>query len=187
MHTHTAPLHESLREVGDNSWRRDAACAAHPAPDLWFPENDQYALIAQAKQVCWQTCPVRRVCYNAAVDSRSVYGVWGGRTEVERRDFHRNAKNVRRDRRRVEARLAGWNVSLSERERELLQRRALELELDVPQLAAILQVTEHHARALRRKYRDAMWHAALSPVISATRTNPPTALPLPVHSTGKAA
>ncbi|MEU8378870.1 WhiB family transcriptional regulator [Streptosporangium sp. NPDC048865] len=61
-----------------------------PDPDLFFPIStegpDMQAQIAKAKAVC-EKCPLQEKCLTIALNggSRTQFGVWGGKTEGERR------------------------------------------------------------------------------------------------------
>lgn len=71
-------------------WRRQAACL-HKDPELFFPVGDAGPALAQiegAKAVC-QQCPVIDACLSWALETRQDTGVWGGRSESERRDLRR--------------------------------------------------------------------------------------------------
>jgi WhiB family redox-sensing transcriptional regulator len=70
-------------------WTADALCADHTAhdPDLWFPsENGSRARlqIRAAKEVCID-CPVQALCLEAALTDPHLEGIWGGKTETERK------------------------------------------------------------------------------------------------------
>jgi WhiB family transcriptional regulator, redox-sensing transcriptional regulator len=67
---------------GHVPWFEDAACAAHPEPDLWF--SDQPADRARARKIC-EGCPARAACFTAAAARREDYGTWGGRNFEGRR------------------------------------------------------------------------------------------------------
>jgi WhiB family redox-sensing transcriptional regulator len=64
-------------------WMEDAECVG--MTDLFFIETRGYAKdkINQAKQVC-NRCPVRVKCITFALDNRMEYGIWGGKTSIER-------------------------------------------------------------------------------------------------------
>ncbi|MFE1520846.1 WhiB family transcriptional regulator [[Kitasatospora] papulosa] len=67
-------------------WRQQAVCQEEN-PELFFPiGNSGPALldIAEAKAVCHR-CPVTEQCLRWALDFGQVDGVWGGRSEGERR------------------------------------------------------------------------------------------------------
>jgi WhiB family redox-sensing transcriptional regulator len=77
-------------------WRHDAICAAED-PELFFPvgDNGRYegpalVQIAEAKAVC-RRCPVREQCLQWALATGQDEGVWGGLTEIERRQLRRHA------------------------------------------------------------------------------------------------
>ncbi|WP_324653827.1 WhiB family transcriptional regulator [Georgenia sp. H159] len=78
-------------------WRHQAACL-HEDPELFFPVGDARPLLAQveeAKAVCRQ-CPVIDACLSWALETRQDTGVWGGRSESERRKLRRRATRTRR-------------------------------------------------------------------------------------------
>lgn len=63
-------------------WMQRAACR-RTDPDLFFPERGDRAA-APAKAVCAK-CKVTTDCLMYAVENGIVHGVWGGRSEKERR------------------------------------------------------------------------------------------------------
>jgi len=52
-----------------------AACADHPAPDLWFSSNPTRR--AAARSICGG-CAVRAACLTGALRRGERYGTWGG-------------------------------------------------------------------------------------------------------------
>ncbi|MFD8810786.1 WhiB family transcriptional regulator [Streptomyces sp. NPDC059627] len=67
-------------------WREQGACVRID-PDLFFPIGDgvlTHVQSAEAKAVC-RRCPVMEQCLDWAMRAGQVEGVWGGRTESERR------------------------------------------------------------------------------------------------------
>jgi hypothetical protein len=82
-------------------WQKDAECAKkeyEEFADFFFSEDPQekYA----AKNLCFQ-CPVRKDCVKWALESKTIWGVFGGRDENEiRRTLSVNADGdeIRRDR-----------------------------------------------------------------------------------------
>jgi WhiB family redox-sensing transcriptional regulator len=69
--------------LDDNlDWTLRAACAGADNPDLWFP--NQGTSNQPAKNVCAR-CPVRTDCLDYALDHQIRFGVWGGRSEKERK------------------------------------------------------------------------------------------------------
>jgi WhiB family redox-sensing transcriptional regulator len=68
------------------NWRSRSACR-HADPELFFPVGSAgpaLEAIDRAKAIC-QECPVRARCLDWALTHNVAYGVWGGRTEEERR------------------------------------------------------------------------------------------------------
>jgi WhiB family redox-sensing transcriptional regulator len=66
-------------------WVRWAECAGCD-PDLFFPERG--ASTRQAKAVC-TGCPVREECLEYALSNGEKFGIWGGKSERERRILRR--------------------------------------------------------------------------------------------------
>jgi WhiB family redox-sensing transcriptional regulator len=66
-------------------WKADAACLDLDT-SLFFPESESDA--AKAITVC-AICPVREECLDFAIRTRQNDGIWGGRTEPERRRLRR--------------------------------------------------------------------------------------------------
>jgi WhiB family transcriptional regulator, redox-sensing transcriptional regulator len=73
------------RQFDRAPWTADAACADHP-PDLWFPRRGE--AVGTARAIC-QGCPVRLPCLRYALENNERYGMWGGRSERERRKLRR--------------------------------------------------------------------------------------------------
>ena len=68
-------------EVTAEPWMGDAACRTIE-PELFFPARGEQ--IADARAVCEQ-CSVRKACLEFALTHKIAYGVWGGKSERERR------------------------------------------------------------------------------------------------------
>jgi WhiB family redox-sensing transcriptional regulator len=73
----------------DWEWMKDAACKPDPDNEvyitwLFFPDSEKDPHVADAKDVC-NSCGVQQECLKYAMDTRQVYGIWGGLTEEERR------------------------------------------------------------------------------------------------------
>ncbi len=62
-------------------WSEDALCA-EVDPERWFPEKG--GSTKEAKAVCRQ-CTVRAECLEYALDTKQRFGIWGGKSERERR------------------------------------------------------------------------------------------------------
>lgn len=72
------------------TWQHRAACLTED-PELFFPVGTTGPALWQAeeaKAVC-RRCPVLGPCLAWALESRVEHGVWGGRTEEERRSLRR--------------------------------------------------------------------------------------------------
>lgn len=70
-----------MPDIDPAPWWTLAACAGI-APDLFFPGQGEDA--AAAKAVC-ESCPVRTECLDYALDNAEKHGIWGGKSERERR------------------------------------------------------------------------------------------------------
>jgi WhiB family redox-sensing transcriptional regulator len=87
--TTTAPDH--LAE-----WWSRAACQSAD-PELFFPISHSgpgSAQIMRAKAICAQ-CAVQRECLRYALAADPMHGVWGGRSEEERRLMRRREQRAR--------------------------------------------------------------------------------------------
>lgn len=62
-------------------WREFAACRGLD-PALFFPERGE--ITKPAKATC-DSCAVREVCLDEALDRREKFGIWGGESERSRR------------------------------------------------------------------------------------------------------
>lgn len=74
-----------LQAVPD--WHADALCS-QTDPDAFYPEKGQVP--TKALIVCGN-CPVQTQCLEWALANDERYGVWGGKTEPERRRMQRRA------------------------------------------------------------------------------------------------
>lgn len=75
------PVLEALASDEAQDWRDYAACA-EADPEAWFPEKG--GSTREAKRVC-AGCFVRQQCLEYALASDQGFGVWGGKSERERR------------------------------------------------------------------------------------------------------
>jgi WhiB family redox-sensing transcriptional regulator len=70
-------------------WQLQGSCRG-PNARIFFPPNhfekkeDKLVRERQAKAICG-LCPVRRDCLSYALEIREQHGIWGGKTEIERR------------------------------------------------------------------------------------------------------
>ncbi|MDA8314108.1 MAG: WhiB family transcriptional regulator [Actinomycetota bacterium] len=65
-------------------WRAQARCKG--LVHLFFPSRGES--VSEAKEVC-ATCPVARECLEYALAHHERFGIWGGKTERERRRIRR--------------------------------------------------------------------------------------------------
>lgn len=72
------------------NWRQRAACRGLD-PEIFFPERGEST--REAKAVC-AGCPVRPECLEYALDAREVNGIWGGKSERERRSIRRKRRTA---------------------------------------------------------------------------------------------
>ncbi|WP_446038027.1 WhiB family transcriptional regulator [Streptomyces sp. SID1121] len=161
--THDTPT-PVLRGIADHSWHVRGLCHGMPAEDadrLFFPKPRAHQAIAEAKSLCGR-CPVKKDCFNHALDNELRQGIWGGLTEAERRPWH--AKITKRlDYGRVRAALAGRDVHLSTLERETVIRHAYLRGWSAERLAYLLRADLDWMRDLMREAghaiadRDRYW------------------------------
>jgi WhiB family redox-sensing transcriptional regulator len=55
-------------------------------PSTFERKDERERREARAKAIC-QVCPVRQPCADYAIDIREPFGIWGGLTEIERREL----------------------------------------------------------------------------------------------------
>jgi len=77
----------NLLELAERPWAAFASCRGSD-PDLFFPGGDGNP--SEAIRIC-SGCPVREACLEWALETRVRYGIWGGRTERERRRMLRRS------------------------------------------------------------------------------------------------
>lgn len=66
--------------MANTDWMREALCATHPNPDLWFPNSTGISARRQAQEagrICVQ-CPVQAECGEQRKRTGANTGVWGG-------------------------------------------------------------------------------------------------------------
>ncbi len=74
-----------------DDWQLNALCRGNHAY-LFFPpstferKEERERREIKAKAICG-VCPVREHCYQHALAIREPFGIWGGLTEVERRNM----------------------------------------------------------------------------------------------------
>ena len=74
-------------------WYSKAACNTVLYPELnadeWFPERGSST--KKAKAICNQ-CPVQEPCLEQALQRGERFGIWGGKSERERRAIRKERK-----------------------------------------------------------------------------------------------
>lgn len=118
-------LTPDLRGIADHSWHSRGAChgmAPARADKLFFHTVRDRRAIAEAKRTC-AVCPVKKDCFNYAIDNEVRYGIWGGLTDKERQPWLANLSK-RLDYSRVRATLQGRDVHLSTAERSTVIHHA---------------------------------------------------------------
>lgn len=77
-----------IRQFRRADWMDQGACTGLPTATrdrLFFPQHGaSKTLVAQAKAMC-ADCPVRAACLEYALDGKERFGIWGGKSEKERR------------------------------------------------------------------------------------------------------
>jgi WhiB family redox-sensing transcriptional regulator len=115
----------TIRGIADHSWQERGRCHGLPAKEidkLFFHAARNHRAIAEAKAICGG-CPVKKACFDYALDNEIRQGMWGGLTEDERRPWHARV-NKRLDYARVKAAFEGRDVHLSDTERDAVTRHA---------------------------------------------------------------
>lgn len=74
--------------TAEPTWRQRAACRGANT-EMFFPGQGEST--REAKAVCAR-CPVAAQCLEYAIDAREVHGIWGGRSEQERRAIRRKRR-----------------------------------------------------------------------------------------------
>ncbi|MGH9019764.1 MAG: WhiB family transcriptional regulator [Acidimicrobiales bacterium] len=72
-------------------WMADGKCREYPA-GVFFPRDGLGVIKAQ--RIC-ATCPVADQCLEYAIDNHVDHGVWGGKSERERRRIARARRRSR--------------------------------------------------------------------------------------------
>lgn len=74
---------------GEDIWQVKAACRG-PHADVFFPpshaerKDERLGRERAAKAIC-RSCPVRGACLSYALRIREAHGIWGGLSEIERK------------------------------------------------------------------------------------------------------
>jgi WhiB family redox-sensing transcriptional regulator len=81
--------HLGIREEQDETWKAHALCA-QVDPEIFFPHAGDRA--REAKDIC-AACPVTAACLAYALRHYEA-GIWGGKTEYERRQIRNTTRLV---------------------------------------------------------------------------------------------
>lgn len=84
-------LHDAWGLFGDadsSSWQHRALCS-QTDPEVFFPEKG--GSTRDAKRVC-ELCEVREQCLDWAIDHDERFGIWGGMSERERRQYKKGRR-----------------------------------------------------------------------------------------------
>lgn len=92
--TVTDPDTEPTVVVDPVSWQQHAACKGIDT-ELFFPARGATFEVRDAKAVC-AGCTVREVCLDWALDHSEAWGIWGGKSERERRRLRVRRRAERR-------------------------------------------------------------------------------------------
>lgn len=85
----------SARETGniyldldfDAPWRQNAACRDSEY-EMFFPPPENAAKVKMAALIC-EECVVKDDCLEYALETNQEFGVWGGLSEGDRRNYRR--------------------------------------------------------------------------------------------------
>ena len=78
-----------LPDLNPQPWEKHAACQRKPSvADLFFPIRGEDDKVRLAKSICAE-CPVQAECLAYALAHNIRYGIWGGKSERERRVLRR--------------------------------------------------------------------------------------------------
>ncbi len=74
-----------------SEWMADGKCREYPA-EVFFPRDG--VGVIKAQRICTQ-CPVAAQCLEYALENHIDHGIWGGRSERERRRLLRERRRRR--------------------------------------------------------------------------------------------
>jgi WhiB family redox-sensing transcriptional regulator len=77
-------------DEGNMSWLENARCKGMDT-EIFFPTRGDNSLVKQAKEIC-STCEVADECLEYALRTNQEIGIWGGRSNRERRSMQRLLK-----------------------------------------------------------------------------------------------
>jgi WhiB family redox-sensing transcriptional regulator len=80
---------ELLGALSEAAWQDEGDCRRWAGVIDFFPKRGESA--REAKGIC-ASCPVREPCLEFALREKITHGVWGGMTELERRQMRRQRR-----------------------------------------------------------------------------------------------
>ena len=82
---------KSMTDGSNSEWMTAATCKEYDS-NIFFPRDGHGIVIAQ--RICAK-CPVEDRCLEYALDNHEDHGVWGGKSERERRRLLRERRIAR--------------------------------------------------------------------------------------------
>lgn len=68
-------------------WKQHAACKGVDV-SLFYMDRGDHSTLKMIRAMC-ETCPVQTECLNYSIDMGEKHGIWGGKTEKQRRKIRR--------------------------------------------------------------------------------------------------
>lgn len=85
--------------ISEWDWQLEGSCQGLNSSVFFHPDGERGSARARradrAKAIC-QSCPVLEPCRRHALAAREPYGIWGGLTEEERRDWSTRIQRAQR-------------------------------------------------------------------------------------------
>lgn len=72
--------------VPNSLWKLEGLCTQIGQPDLWYSSEKREQ--RQAVEICYK-CPVIQKCRDEAFSNNEIYGIWGGMTELQRKEMRK--------------------------------------------------------------------------------------------------
>lgn len=84
--------------IPNDEWKLEGVCN-QVDPELFFPSRDDEGYMAEynpvvAKRIC-SVCPVINECLEYALENNEQWGIWGGKSYVQRKEMHRQRGTLR--------------------------------------------------------------------------------------------
>lgn len=134
------------------AWHDDSLCS-QTDPEAFYPEKG--GSTKEAKRIC-AACPAQQMCLEWALANRERFGIWGGKSERERRILLSRREEqetaIYEDTVNDDERIRGPRVT-GKRAREAVIRVAEEQGLPTSALASMLGCSADAASVARGRYR----------------------------------